>query len=237
MRVINVIASFLVAVIFLAGCSTVQVHHSRGSCGPMETGDAVTLVLEDYLDYGRRSREEAAQLEVGLSQCLQQALKEGGQAVTLIPADEFRRVVFPDLDSTFGPPRPEILASLLEVPHFRQKSDALRLRYLIAVAEGTTSRLIPNAAQLVGGFLVYGTAAYNYEKTTLLTARITDMKNPSEAGQVHITCVSEGYYGVVALVPVIVPDVAESTACKRFGREIVQFISGETENKSVGDTP
>jgi hypothetical protein len=63
------------------------------------------------------------------------------------------------------------------------------------------------------------------------------MKNPSEVGQVNITCVSEGYFGVVGFVPVIVPDGGESTACKRFGREIVQFISGETESKSAGDTP
>ena len=201
----------------------------------METGDTLTLVL-DY-GYLARSLEDDARLEVGLSQCLQQALKEGGQAVKLIPPDEFRRVVFPDLDFTFGPPSAETLGSLLEVPHFRQKTDSLQLRYLIAVREATTSGyepLVTGWGAMGGAFWIIGAT---HRKSTNLTARITDMKNPSETGEVSITAGSSGFYGVFVILPIIVPAMTESTACTRLGREIVQFISGETENKSVGDTP
>ena len=87
--VIGGIASCIVALVCLAGCSTVDVRHSRGSCGPVEAGDALTLVL-DNRDAGGRAPEEADTLEAGLFECLQRALRKEGQAVTLIPPDEFR---------------------------------------------------------------------------------------------------------------------------------------------------
>jgi hypothetical protein len=235
MMVIKGIASCIVVLLCLAGCSNVTVLHSRGSCGPMDGGDALTLVL-DYRDFGR-SLEEADTLEAGLSECLQRALKEGGQAVTLVPPDEFRRVVFPDLDSTSAPRSVETLASILEEPHVRQKIDSLQLRYLITVREVTTSgsELVGGAGGDMGGaFWVIGASQ---RKTTRLLARIIDIKNPKEPGEINTWAHSSGFYGVFMILPIIVPTVTESPACKRFGREIVRFISGETEDKPAGDTP
>jgi hypothetical protein len=229
------IASCIMVLVCLAGCSTVHVQHSRGSCGPTERDDALTLVL-DY-GSGGRSLEEDARLEVVLSECLRRALKGDSQAVTLIPADEFRRVVFPDLDFTFGPPSAETLVSLLEVPHFRQKTDSLHLRYLIGVRGGTTSGYEPFFAaggSMGGAFWIIGAT---HDKTTNLTAHITDMKNPSETGEVSIYAGSSGFYGVFVVLPITWPAVTESPACKRLGRELVQFISDETENPNRNGNP
>ena len=87
--VVKGIASCIVVLVCLAGCSTVHVQHSRGGCGPTERDDALTLVL-DNRDAGGRAPEEADTLEAGLFECLQRALRKEGQAVTLIPPDEFR---------------------------------------------------------------------------------------------------------------------------------------------------
>ena len=221
--VVKGIASCIVVLVCLAGCSTVHVQHSRGGCGPTERDDALTLVL-DY-GSGGRSLEEDARLEVVLSECLRGALKGGSQAVTLIPADEFRRVVFPDLDSTSAPASAKTLASVLEVPHVRENIDGLQLRYLIAVRAGTTSKVH-------GGVAPYIVGAGHW-KLTYMKAFMIDVENASETGEVRVVVESIGFYGF----PIIWPAVTESPACKRFGREIVKFISAETENKSAGDTP
>jgi hypothetical protein len=76
------------------------------------------------------------------------------------------------------------------------------------------------------------------KKRTHLTSRIIDVKNPSEMGLVVTAAESSGWYGFGVFLPIIVPaGTTESPACKRFGWELVRFILGETENKSVGDTP
>jgi hypothetical protein len=223
MRSIERIASCIVVLVCLAGCTT-EVQHIRGSCGTVERDDAVTLVLENEYS-GDRSPEEVAALEASISECLQRALKEGGQAVTLILPDDFRRVVFPDLDSTSAPASAKTLASVLEVPHVREKIDGLQLRYLIAIRAGTTSKVH-------GGAAPYTVGAVHW-KLTYLTAFIIDVKNASETGEVRVTVESVGFY----TFPIIWPAVTESPACKRFGREIVKFISAEPENKAAGDTP
>jgi len=229
MRVIHWIASCLVAVICLAGCSTVQGQQSGTGSGPMAQGDALTLVL----DYGGGSPEDAAKLEGRLAACVQQALKDAGRAAKLIPADEFRRTVFPDRDITSAPRSAESLALLLKVPQFRQQIDSLHLRYLITVREDTASRYESKEFESSAGIVVTST----HTKRTDLTARIIDMKRASQPGVVSATAQSTGVYGVVAILPIIVPAVTESTACERLGLEVVKFISSETENGSAEDAP
>ncbi len=64
------------------------------------------------------------------------------------------------------------------------------------------------------------------------------MKSASETGYVVINAESKGGYGVAFMfLPIIIPPVTESPACKRLGREVVKVISGETESKSTGDAP
>jgi hypothetical protein len=224
------IASCIAVLVCFAGCSTIEVRHSERSSGPLEKGDVLALVL-DHRDHTGRSLEEAASVEAGLSECLRRALKEGAQSVTLIPPDEFRRIVFPDLDGASAPASAEILDSVLEAPHVRQKIiDALQLRYLIMARQGTVSQWKTHTAP-DGGH-------WTHTKTTLLWAHIIDVKNATETGDLTTTAESSGFYAVLGILPIIVPaGPTESPACKRFGTEIVKFISGETDNKPAGDTP
>lgn len=223
MRVMKGVASSLAAVACLAGCSTVQVQHTGGSSGAVEPGDALTVVL----DYTGGSPEEAAKLEVKLSECVQQALHEAGRALKLIPSEEFRRLVFPDFDITSAPRSIESLVSLLKVPQFRQKIDSLQLRYLVTVKEETSSR--SEAVAVGGGYPGWGILGSGHEKRTELMARIIDMKSASETDVVSTTAESTGFYGLVVILPIIVPAMTESTACQHFGREVVKSISSMTE--------
>jgi hypothetical protein len=70
-------------------------------------------------------------------------------------------------------------------------------------------------------------------KRTDLTAHIIDMKSASKSGVVSTTAESQGFYGVVVILPIVVPAMTESTACKRLGSEIVMSISSGAEDKSV----
>jgi SAM-dependent methyltransferase len=222
-KMLNIVASILVAVACLAGCSTVRAQHTGNASEALEPGETLTVVL----DYVGGSPEEAAKLEARLSECVQQALHEAGQASKLIPPDEFRRLVFPGLDITTAPRSTESLVSLLKVPQFRQKIDSLRLRYLITVREESSSQS-ENVA-IVGGYPPAPILGSAREKRTNLTARIIEMKSASETGAVSTTAESIGFYGVVGIVPIIVPPMTDSKACQRFGSEVVKFISSRTE--------
>ena len=226
MRVMKGIASSLVAVACLAGCSTVQVQHTGKGSGAVEPDDALTVVL----DYAGGSPDEAAKQEARLSECVQQALHEAGRALKLIPSDEFRRLVFPDFDITSAPRSTDSLVALLKVPQFRQKIDSLQLRYLVTVREETS---YSRSEAVVGGVGGYGAALVilgaTHEKRTELTACIIDMKSASETGVVTTTADSTGFYGWVVILPIIVPAMTESTACQHFGREVVKSISSGTE--------
>jgi hypothetical protein len=217
-RVMKGIASSLFAVACLSGCSTVHVPHTGKGFGGEEPHDALTVVL----DYTGGSPEEAVKLEARLSECIQQALNEADRALKLIPSDEFRRLVFPDLDITSAPRSTESLGLLLKVPQFQQKIDSLRLRFLVTVKKEETSS---RSDGIVGPYLVLVT----HEKIFDLVAHIIDMKSVSEKGVVSTTEKSTGLYGLLGILPIIIPPITESNACQHFGREVVKSISTMTE--------
>lgn len=224
---INLLASILVVFSFLAGCSNVQIQHTGKGYGALEPGESVTLTL--VLDYVGGSPQEAAKLEAKLSECVHQALHEAGQASKLIPPDEFRRLVFPGFDITTAPRSIESLVLLLKTPEFRQKIESLRLRYLISVREQTSSRSEGVAAGVEGFGAPVGIFGSTHEKTTTITARIIDMKTASQTDVVSTTAKSTGFYGIVVILPIIVPPMSESAACQRFGSEVVKSIFSHEE--------
>jgi hypothetical protein len=186
-------------------------------------GEALTVVL----DYVGGSPDEAAKLEAKLSECMQEALHEAGRELKLIPSDEFRRLVFPNFDITSAPRSTESLVSLLKLPQFRQKIDSLRLRFLVTVKEETSSQ--SDFFGVGGGYPGWGILGSTHEKKTELMASIIDMKRAIETDLVRTTSESTGFYGLVVILPIIVPARTESTACQRFGREIVKSISSMEE--------
>ena len=188
-KVTRGIASFLLVAVCLAGCSGVEVQVSGRGAGPVEQGEALTLVL----DYGGGSPDDAVELEARLSTCVQEALEAAGSPAHLLPSAEFRRAVFPGMDITSAPRSVESLAALLKAPEFRQKIEALHLRYVVNVREGTASRHQP---VFVGvGYPGGGILGAGYTKQTGLTAGIIDMRRANQAGVVTSTVGSAGFYG------------------------------------------
>jgi hypothetical protein len=212
----------LFALAGLVGCSTAYVDHEGTVSRPLEQDETLTVFV---LGKAGDLPKKAAKLEVRLSECVQQALNEAGRGAKLIPSDELRRDVFPDMDIPFARRSAEYLVSLLKEPQFQPKIDSLRLRYLITIEEQTTYVETGGENELM--MLV------KMEKKTYLKARIIDTKSASETGVVSTTIESKGYAGFGLLGIFYVPAVTESTACKRLGKEVVTFISSGTETKSV----
>jgi len=223
--IICLAASTMVAC--LAGCSAkVQVQHSGKVSGALEPGDGLTVVL----DYVSGSPEKAAKLETRLSGCVQQGLRKAGWPAKFIPPDEFRRLLFPDLDITLTPRSAESLVSLLKAPQFRHKIDSLRLRYMVVIKEETWLwEDVDERGNMVPVGFPYLATLFTHKKSTDLTASIIDLKSGSETGVVSDTAESTAYYGHVLIMPIILPAVTESTACQRLGREVVKFISSKAE--------
>jgi len=219
LKVIKKTSATLVVVACLTGCSTVQVQHNNGGdTGAVSLEDSLTVVL----DYSGGSPQEATKLEARLSDCVHEALREQGQAARLILANEFRRAVFPNFDITSAPRSTQSLLSLLKIPQFRQSLDSLGLRFIVVVQEDTSSQ--SEYFGVGGGYPGWGIVGSTHEKRTELIAHIIDTKSTTQTDAVSTTAESAGFYGLVVILPIIVPAVTESAACQRFGMEIVKSI-------------
>jgi len=213
------IASALLIVACLKGCSTVQVQHNNGKdAGAVSLEDSVTVVL----DYSGGSPEDATKLEARLSECVKRALHKQDQVARLIPSKEFREAVFPNFDITSAPRSTQSLISLLKMPQFRERLDSVGLRFIVVVKEDTSSQ--SEYLGVGGGYPGWAILGSTHEKRTELIAHIIDTKSAIQTDVVSTTAESTGFYGLVVIVPIIVPAVTESAACERFGMEIVNSI-------------
>jgi len=125
-----------VVVKFLAGenpSEPPEVWVNRLGATAIESGDAVTAVLEEF------SGEFSSSKEDKFVACIRKALRKAHPTVRFIPPDEFRQVAFPDLTPEDTPPEDWTWDRLVEDPGFQQRIAPLGLRYLIPVS-GFTKR-------------------------------------------------------------------------------------------------
>jgi hypothetical protein len=218
--------SILLGIIF-TGCTTVKVIPAGMASGPVEQGDSIAVVLN-------KNRETAEELksETNLCECLKKALRKADIPIGIIPSDEFRRSLFPNLDANEATKEIESMTSFHLSSDFQQKIDSMRLRYLVIINEETSAVSSGEAD------FQTGSGGVSVTQRTSLNARIIDTKYNNESDTLNINVESEGFYGATALIiPVILPPRSTSKACDRFGKEVVTFImSGEDQRTAEGKT-
>ena len=88
---------------------------------------------------GRSNLPSTAETELDFIECVATDLSKNEKGLRVIPADEFRDVVFPWFEPRVEPERSAQLAGLLNQPRLAAQFDSIDLRYLVWI-DGRTSR-------------------------------------------------------------------------------------------------
>jgi len=109
-----------------------EVYVNRLAATAIESGDAVTAVLEEF------SGEFSSSKEDKVFSCITEAIREEHPTVRIVPSDDFRHTAFPDLTPEEVSSELLDIASLVEQPEFQERIAPLGIRYLILAWGGTT---------------------------------------------------------------------------------------------------
>jgi len=211
---------FLCVIVLVAGCTTVEVGHTRKAATGIAAGEGLTVLL----DYRGGEVVKAHEQEDAIGLCITDALREKGVQARFIDPDTFRSTAFPGMDIDAAPRSPDSILLLLGSPAFRERIKPLGLRYLVLIGEKARSGHYSTIEWLI---LYFGTLIMGKGYDRALTANIVDLGRTAIAGQVAVHGKGASAYGIALfIIPVIVPSTAESRACKEFGYKIAEFLSG-----------
>ncbi len=227
------LAAWLLATALLAvGCTTSEVLGGRvlgvRDLPPMGIGpqEAIAVLLRQFP--GKSSADFLAK-EKEIVSCISDSLLKVHPDLQILPPDEVRRVVFPDLSPEETPLSPESLALLLQGPELPGRMARLNVRYLI-VLEGNTQQ--KSAPVIIGGQGA-GMIGAAWDRRSRLSAVLVDVRQNS-VREVQVTVTGRAWAGIVGGggeggggmgFPIFVPAFTESRACSDLGEALAQWLA------------
>ncbi len=206
-----------------AGCTTAHIGEGRGQVTNVAGSEAVTVLL-NYMGLEGRTVEEEI---VG---CIRAVIRKVHPELRVIPADEFRRIAFPDLAPEAAPRSPQYLGMLLDNAVFRERIAPLNIRYLVAIggdtrvetAGGAVAQPLPYSVSPSGG-VFFG--AWVWDRKTRLIATILDLKQSREATEVSASAEGTAWLVVIQGLPLGAPAFTETNACAALGDKVARFLA------------
>lgn len=161
-----------------------------------------------------------------LVKCVSTQIKLAHPDLHIVPADEFRRVAFPDLPAEKAPSRPESLALLLDHSVFKERVAKLGLRYLIVVGALTKQPKLEVWGGCGGGYGGAGCLALVvWDKESRMAASILDLREPVKPYELKETVTGNPWLAVIGIIPLAMPAPTESKACTDIGATIGKHLS------------
>lgn len=222
MRIRDLLVGFLLILLPVTGCRSIQVEERRKSPTAIAAEEAVTVILNFS---SSESPREAHAAEDKFSGCVTKALRRKQPHVRVVPADEFRSSAFPGLDIMIAPRSPESFALLMKNPVFQARIAPHAIRYLVIIGEGTTETSYGHWGDIMcgqGGCI----GLMVWKKTSRLAAVVLDLKQGATAGEVSSTVTGRPWFGMLFIFPLGLPAFTEGRACEELGDTVEQFISG-----------
>ena len=223
------VIEFLISAVLLVGCTTASVRENREAPTGIGASDALTFVLSPRFSIYARPVEEGA-----IVGCISNVVHKANPLLRIIPPDEFRRAVFPDLAPEAAPNNPEYLRLLLDQPTFKERVTSLGVRYLISIVGGTEQSGHTGVGGIGGGpgpgILIIGGG---WDRKSSLIASVLDLQQERIAGQVEASASGHPWFLIMVPGPIIgVPAFTESKVCEDLGEAVAKFIAGEDVSKS-----
>jgi hypothetical protein len=234
MRQGRLLLGLLTTALFWVGCTTAIVREVRDTPTGLNLHEGVAFVFSREFSLDSQPIKESKIVD-----CIGQAVRKAHPALRIVPPDEFRHTVFPDLAPEAAPNNPEHFALLLSHPTFKKRTASLGIRYLISLS-GRTDSQQKGGVGCGGG--MGGAACIGllwWEQRSLLNATVFDLQHAQSAGNLHASADGRPWFFFVFPSPLMigVPAFTESKACGDLGEAVAKFIAGEDtpEDRSTKD--
>ncbi len=207
----------VVALLLLCGCMTAKLEESRNSTTSIASGEAVVLLAKPHVE-GITAEDE-------FMDCVGDKMARS-TGIEVLPNDLFVDSMFPWLEPSTAPQRPEGVTKLLAKDVVAERIAQSGVRYLIWV-DGAT-RQIDSGGSLTctlgpagGGCLGFGW----WEKESDYQAVIWDISTAKTSGSV-----STNVTGTSAILGILVPlpfiSRVQGAACDRLAAQLGAFLQG-----------
>ena len=117
----------------------------------------------------------------------------------IISFEEFSQTAFPGMATESVPRQAEYYATLLESQRFRERTDRLRLRYIVFI--GGLNKTVTDSHMYCGGGYA-GAACFEmvlWDKATRLAASVLDLQAPATATRLEKTAKCTAWLAIVGI--------------------------------------
>lgn len=206
------------ALLLLSGCMTAKLEESRNVATAIDADEAVVLLAKPHV--------EGVTTEDEFMDCVghKMSAKTG---IKVKPNDEFVDSMFPWLEPSTAPQRPEGMARLLARDVVAERVAQSGIRYIIWI-DGTTRKTDSGGSMTctigpgIGGCIGFGW----WEKESDYQAVVWDLTTAKTAGSVSTNVTgTSAMLGILLPLPFIAR--VQSAACDRLASELASFLHGE----------
>jgi hypothetical protein len=217
-RVVVFAVAQSVFLLLLTNCSSVSSYAHRTTATGIEQGDMIAVVPNIMGD-----TDDA--YESSLTLCIRDAMNDMDTHCRFMFQDEFRKSVFSDLKQSERPLCADITKVATTDSRIYSLLNSLGIRYLVCVSRRSSNSTPPQA----GGGGGYGGGIFfiSWTKYNRVEASIYDLTRLSGAGWVNVYAEDTGAVGIVP--PLYIPNMAETKACKRLGKEVAHFLTSKEQ--------
>ena len=204
--------------VLLSGCMTAQLDEDRQATTKIATHEAVVLLAKPHV--------EGITAEDDFMDCVSEKMARS-TGIQVRPNDEFVDSMFPWLEPSTAPQRPEGVSKLLAKDVVAARIAESGVRYIVWI-DGATRQtdsggsITCTIGPAGGGCLGFGW----WEKESDYEATVWDLNTARTAGSV-----TTNVTGTSALVGVLVPlpfiARVQGTACDRLAGQLAAFLKGE----------
>ncbi|MGV0035964.1 MAG: hypothetical protein ACNYPE_13740 [Candidatus Azotimanducaceae bacterium WSBS_2022_MAG_OTU7] len=207
-------------VTFLSGCVSSRIEQSRDASTGIASGEAIVLL-------GRASYNEK-QTEESFTECLADALGQGGNPIRLIHQNQFRDELYPWFEPRTAPTSADELGRLFTQPGVKARIDSANIRYLAWIDGDTIT--VDSGGSMSCAVSTFGGGCFGmsyWEEDASYRASIWDLKTMTSTGQISAEASGTSYLaGVIIPIPILARP--GNAACKGLADQLREFIVGET---------
>ena len=231
----------LVLACLVGGCGTMDtpvVNSRQSSSTAIASDEAVSIVLNRYRQCEDARKEDcwvdssSASKERDFDGCVSKYLLKERPKLRILPAEEFRRVAFPDKEFLASPRSPEAIIELLSDAEFKRRVDSVHVRYLVVLDMETR-----NTAKDWDFDTAKGMASAvdrHWIRESRLKATVIDMGHALQVGVANAEVSGNAGYVVPFILIIPLPPIpyfsaTESRACAELGQELGQKFFTTTD--------
>lgn len=221
MRILSGLAVTLLALLSSA-CTTTEIDQFRQSPTSINITDGERIVI-----LGRRQNNNY-ETETGFVNCVADVVSSGQDGIPVVPEREFLDAMFPFFEPRTAPMRTSHLEQVVNQDMAARKLAEFGVEYIVWV-DGMTQRTDQNGSITCtvgpggGGCFGFGT----WTDDSSFEAEIWDLDNLSTVGSISTDANGQSYMPAV-VVPIPLIARVEANACSGLGRQLKQFINGNS---------